>query len=117
MKLVVFGSRNYMDYEVVKEKLDKIHDVDPITEVVSGKATGVDTLGERWAKENNIDVAEFPADWDGLGKKAGPIRNKQMAIYADKGAGFSLNKSRGTANMRDELRVLGKYCYFWEIES
>lgn len=117
MKLVVFGSRDYNDYEVIKEKLDKINNESPITEIVSGKCRGVDTLGERWAKENMVDIAEFPADWNKHGKAAGPIRNAEMAKYADRGAGFSLNGSNGTANMRDTLRGLGKYCYFWEISE
>ena len=66
--------------------------------VVSGKAKGVDSLGERWAKRNNIPVKEFPAKWDDLevegaliregqygtyNARAGFIRNGLMAEYAD----------------------------------
>ena len=115
MKLCVFGSRNFTDYLFLKSKLDAIHNEIPITEIVSGKAKGADSLGERWAKENKVKVCEFVADWDKLGKKAGPIRNEKMAKYCDKGAGFSINQSRGTANMKNNLEKLGKFCWFWEI--
>ena len=54
-----------------------------ITEVVSGKARGVDTMGEQWAKENNIPIKEFPADWKKWGHSAGPRRNTEMAEYAE----------------------------------
>lgn len=115
MKLCVFGSRDFADYPLLKSKLDAIHSEMSITEIVSGKANGADSLGEKWAKENRVKIAEFPADWDGLGKKAGPIRNEQMAQYCDRGAGFSINQSRGSANMKGNLDKLGKFCWFWEI--
>ena len=54
-----------------------------ITEVISGTAHGIDTLGEKWAERHGIPVKRFPADWNAHGKSAGPIRNRQMAQYAD----------------------------------
>lgn len=42
-----------------------------------------DACGEAWAKENGIPVRVFPADWGTHGKAAGPMRNWQMARYAD----------------------------------
>jgi hypothetical protein len=38
-------------------------------------ARGADTLAEEWAKVRGIPCT---ADWDDLGRKAGPIRNAQM---------------------------------------
>lgn len=54
-----------------------------ITEVVSGVAHGVDKLGERWAQAHKIPVKQFPAQWNKYGNAAGPIRNREMAEYAD----------------------------------
>lgn len=82
MKVIIAGSRTITDARLVEEaiRLSGFH----ITEVVSGKApNGVDGLGEAWATRNQIPVAQFPADWDTYGKAAGPIRNAQMAKYAD----------------------------------
>ncbi len=60
---------------------------------------GADALGERWAKENDIPVKVFPANWDKHGKAAGPIRNKQMAAYGEMLIAFWDGKSSGTGNM------------------
>ena len=57
-----------------------------------------------WAKENNVHVAEFPAEWDKYGKSAGYIRNKQMAKYATKSVVFWDFKSKGTGHMIDLSR-------------
>lgn len=115
MKLCVFGSRSFNDYNLLKEKLDNIHKKETITEIICGKAKGADSLGEKWAKENNIKVVEFPADWDKLGKKAGFARNLEMAKYCDMGIGFSVCGSRGTAHMKECLINLGKHGWFVEL--
>lgn len=70
-----------------------------ITEVVSGCAFGVDKLGETWAEDNSIPIVKFPADWDLHGRKAGYVRNAQMAEYADALIAIWDGKSKGTANM------------------
>lgn len=86
-----------------------------ITEVVSGCAPGADTLGEEWAKENGKSVKRFPADWKRYKNAAGPIRNKQMADYADALVAFLHPDSRGTKDMIKQatkagLRVHVIYC-------
>ncbi|HWB02748.1 MAG TPA: DUF2493 domain-containing protein [Verrucomicrobiales bacterium] len=81
MKVIIAGPRDFHDYDTVARAVtDSGFE---ITEVVSGKAPGVDTLGERWAAEHGKAVKEFPADWQKYGRAAGPIRNAQMADYAD----------------------------------
>lgn len=97
MKTIIAGSRHFQDYALMCRSLEPIKA--SITEVVSGKARGADTLGERWAKENGIPVKEFPAEWAEYGRAAGPIRNGQMAIYADQLVAFLAPNSKGTANM------------------
>lgn len=97
MKVVIAGSRSIQK----QEDVDYAMSFCPfeITEVVSGGATGVDTLGENWAKANNIPVKVFPAQWDLHGKAAGFIRNEQMAKYADALIAIWDGKSRGTEHM------------------
>lgn len=51
--------------------------------IVSGCATGVDTLGIQWAVENGKEYKRFPANWNANPKAAGPIRNRKMAEFAD----------------------------------
>lgn len=78
-----------------------------ITKEVSGKANGVDALGEEWAIQEGIPVRPFKVHnvhWHQLGKQAGPMRNDRMAKYvADNGGGSLIaiwnGKSRGTVWM------------------
>lgn len=101
MKLIIAGGRYFNDYALMKRKctfLLKNTNSETI-EVVSGGATGADSLGERFAKENNYSIKRFPADWNMHGKAAGPIRNKQMAEYGTHLIAFWDGKSRGTKGM------------------
>lgn len=109
MKVIIAGGRDCWNAELVIKAIaaSRFH----IDEVVCGKAAGVDTLGERWAQWAGLPVAEFPADWDQYGKAAGPIRNKQMAVYADALIAVWDEKSRGTANMIKTMDSLGKPFY------
>lgn len=88
--------------------LDRLKQVLPITKVVSGRAAGVDTLGEEWAKKNNLVVIPFPADWDQYGKRAGPIRNGDMALCADMLVAFPARGSAGTQDMIRQMMALRK---------
>ena len=105
-RIIVAGGRDFDDYEYLVKSIDEILSgvIGPI-KFVSGTARGADTLGERYAKEHGIDVARFPADWDRYGKKAGYLRNIEMADYAcEEGSkailiAFWDRKSKGTEHM------------------
>lgn len=81
MKTIIAGSRDITDHELVA-RVVKDSGFE-ITEVVTGCARGVDLLGSQWAAQNKIPWKAFPADWSKYPKAAGPIRNRQMAEYAD----------------------------------
>lgn len=100
MKIIIAGSRNFVDYDLLVEKCDKAFSLQSDIEIVSGTAYGADMLGERYAKEKNYNIKRFPADWS-LGKGAGYIRNKAMSEYADALIAFWDGKSRGTKHMID----------------
>ncbi len=105
MKLIIAGGR---DYKLTSHNFLKLEDILSfywISEVVSGGATGADECGEWWAAQHNIPVKQFPADWKTHGKVAGPIRNKQMAEYADAVALFP--GGRGTESMYQEAIKAG----------
>lgn len=106
MKTIIAGGRDFNDYELLRTTLD----VFAVTEVVCGKAKGADSLGEKWAKENHIQVKEFPADWDRYGKKAGYVRNEEMGYYCDKAIIFWDGVSRGTHSMIQIMKKLQKPC-------
>ena len=64
-------------------------------------ARGVDFLGGLWAHNRGIPVAEFPADWDKYGKRAGYLRNEEMARNAEALIAIWNGKSPGTKHMID----------------
>ena len=105
MKVVIAGSREGVSYSDVKTAIEESGFV--ITEVVSGTARGVDRLGEQWANKNNITVKPFPADWNTYGKRAGYLRNTQMADYADALIAVWDGESRGTKHMIEEAKRKG----------
>ena len=110
MRIIVAGGRDFDDYELLKHTLKKyleeldIVDLSQIV-IISGAARGADTLGEHFAYDYEIAVRRFPAKWDELGKRAGWVRNAEMAKYAAEKHGvlfaFWDGKSRGTKNMID----------------
>lgn len=112
MKVIIAGPRDFHDYEVMYQAIRDSGFA--IIEVVSGKATGADALGERWALESRVPLKEFPANWVEHGKAAGPIRNGQMADYADALIAVWDGKSN-TGNMIKQARAKGLDVYVHTI--
>lgn len=74
--LGIVGSRNYDDYMTFEKYINEwisTHGV-PLC-IISGGATGIDTLAKKYAREHDISFREFVADWKKYGKNAGPKRN------------------------------------------
>lgn len=101
MKVIIAGTRTIKDYALVVQAITRSGF--EITEVVSGCATGIDMLGEQWARANSIPVKEMPADWNRHGNSAGPHRNRAMAEYADAAIIIWDGQSRGTRNMIENM--------------
>ena len=123
VRLICAGTREFKNYNVlstvlrdtceeIEKKIKKTNPDETVEfEIVSGKAAGPDTMGETYAKNHKLALAEFPAKWAEEGKYAGFKRNKRMADYAneaDKGVlvAFWDYNSRGTENMIKEARAL-----------
>ena len=103
-KVIIAGGRDFVDYNLLREKVNNILIDKRLTHkivIVSGCARGADTLGIRYASENIFDVDKYPADWDKYGKKAGYMRNVEMAENADALIAFWDGKSKGTKHMID----------------
>lgn len=105
MKVIIAGSRDIMDFNCVRDAYIKSNL--EATEIVSGGARGVDSLGEALASQLGIPTKIFPADWNTHGKKAGAIRNAQMAKYADALIAIWDGESKGTGNMISQARSKG----------
>ena len=105
IKVIIAGTRDFNDYAFLKKNVDYfLQGINPNNEeieIVSGNARGADKLGERYAKEHNLPVKLFPANWDKYGKQAGYLRNQEMANYSDVLIAFWDEKSKGTKHMID----------------
>lgn len=101
MKLIVAGGRDFNNYNKLVQELDfLLKGIDKTNvEIVCGMARGADSLGERYAKQNNISIKYFPANWNASGKSAGYIRNEEMARYATNLIAFWDGMSKGTKHM------------------
>ena len=99
MKTIIAGSRGITDYGFVLRAYEDCEWT--VTEIVSGGAGGVDKLGEKIASEYNVPLKVFPYPSE-FGRRGGPIRNEQMAKYADALIAVWDGKSRGTKNMIQE---------------
>lgn len=98
-RVVIAGSRNFDNYEIMAAELDKyLKGKEDIT-IISGTAKGADRMGERYAFEHGLKVERFPAEWGIYHKGAGPIRNKEMVRNANAVIAFWDGESSGTKNI------------------
>jgi hypothetical protein len=107
MKTIIAGSRKFINYSFVWAAIYACPWHDEITEVVSGNAKGVDRMGESYAKQHGWPIKKFPAQWGEFGKQAGPIRNQEMAKYADALVLIWDGKSKGSKNMLNQAKSNG----------
>ena len=122
MKVAIIGSRGFDDYDLLCKLIGKIKK--PISEIVSGGARGADSLGARYAKENDIPLKVFEAQWDDIEAEgalvrknrygnlynslAGFWRNKDIVDRAEMVVAFWDEKSKGTENSVQRARARKK---------
>lgn len=128
LRIMAAGSRSYNNYIELKTTIDGVLTAlsvanntkyNPI--IISGKAKGADTLGEKYANECGYAIEEYPAKWKDLEATpckveynqygaynclAGMNRNKDMVNVSDIVFMFHDGKSKGTA---DDLKLVKKY--------
>ena len=120
LRIIVAGSREFNDYDLLRNTLIDYLEVMDDTDVVdnpsqvkfiSGTAKGADTLGEQFAYTYEYEVKRFVPDWNTYGKSAGYRRNTEMAKYASEAYGvlFAVwdGQSRGPKHMIDLAKRYG----------
>ncbi|MEK3955925.1 MULTISPECIES: DUF2493 domain-containing protein [unclassified Psychrobacillus] len=108
MRLVIAGGREFSDYEFLKREVDQFVLGAEEVIVISGKARGADSLGEKYAKERGYGLEDYPANWKLFGKRAGFVRNRQMGESADAVICFWDGYSKGTKHMIDLAKELDR---------
>lgn len=110
IRLAIVGSRDFTNYNVLKIAISDVfykNDAFKIKEIVSGGAKGADSLGDRFAKENDIPIKLFLPDWDKYGKSAGFRRNQLIVGNCDVVFAFWDGKSKGTQHSINIAKELG----------
>ncbi|GAG45916.1 unnamed protein product, partial [marine sediment metagenome] len=130
MKTIIAGSRGFTlskfpdAVDMVQQAIDESKF--PITEIVSGQQRtyehgkivgGADYIGELWAEMVDVPVKLFPADWDGFGKAAGFMRNRDMAHYSESLIAIWDMKSPGTRHMAKQMQKLDKKVYIFPFNE
>ena len=111
--VVIAGSRSITDkrkvFPYIKEGLVELAEkfephVFKVKKIISGGARGIDSLAEEFALAYNIPFKRMDADWDQYGKKAGHLRNAEMAEKGDALILIWDGESRGSKNMLSEAK-------------
>jgi predicted Rossmann-fold nucleotide-binding protein len=109
-RVLVCGGRDYTDALTVYKALDRIAGKHGVVCLISGCATGADTLGIEWAESRGLPIARFPVtrgEWKTLGKSAGHIRNARMLAEGVPDICVAFPGGRGTADMISKCRTRG----------
>lgn len=126
MKLAVIGSREFQDKERLFNILDKIDNKHSIKMIVSGGASGADSLAHEWAKENGKPTLIFYPNWHPKGpggqkmpydKGAGFKRNANIIDFADNVLAFWDGESKGTQNSIELAKKKEKPIHIEKFES
>ena len=110
MRVAIVGSRDFPKMGVVRAFVQSL-DLNVV--VISGGARGVDTVAVEEARECGLEVEEINAEWDEIGRAAGPLRNTKIVDRADIVVAFWDGRSSGTRDTIKKARAAGKLmCVF-----
>lgn len=108
MKVIIAGGRNLAIRPEYLAWVAALDEQLQFEEIVCGMQQGGDMVGLVYAKQKDIPVKSFEADWypNGvLDRSAGPRRNQAMACYAS--ACALLPGNDGTADMKSKALKRG----------
>lgn len=107
MRILVCGGRDFSDRAFIERTLTRLAKVESIDAVIEGNASGVDRIAGFWARQRDIPNLKFAADWEGLGRAAGPIRNQRMLDEGRPDLVIAFPGGRGTADMVRRAKAAG----------
>lgn len=117
-RLLVCGTRTLRPYELKARAAEAITEAFRETPhgsvLIHGGGNGVDKLAGLMARQWRVtfpEVLVFPADWDGEGLAAGPLRNARMLSEGRPTRWLAVHTNyllgRGTADMVRRLTAAG----------
>lgn len=76
-KIIVAGPRNCTDKRLIYEAISKgIEKLGTPNTIISGAATGVDTIAIDYAVEHGINFLKYPANWDDITVEGAVIKER-----------------------------------------
>lgn len=112
----IIGSRSFEDYQFFKDTLYWFE----FKAIISGGASGADSLAERYAIEHDIPFKKFVPNWRPGGvydRSAGFKRNKLIIDASDEIIAFWDGISKGTKHSIDLAAEVGKPCYIINVNN
>lgn len=115
-RVLIYGSRTWRDPEPIRTLVDSlppdavvVHGGQRSWDPVKREHYGADHLADVAAKARGLVREVHPAEWGRFGRRAGPLRNEQMAkANLTRAHGFrSQGESRGTDDMTARLEKAG----------
>jgi len=106
VRVLVCGDRDWGSRLIIKEYLGYLKP----SLVIEGGARGADKIAGAVARDLNISVKVFPAEWNKCGRGAGMVRNRQMLDECPDlvlAFHFDIGKSSGTADTLCEAERRG----------
>ena len=121
MRIIVTGDRFWACHQLAAGIIRRLVErYGPGIVIVHGGATGVDESFSTAAKGHGVAVEAHPADWDRLGKRAGPIRNGEM-VRAGAGLCLAVHRflmnSKGTKDCARQAIEVGIPTYLIDSEK
>jgi len=117
INLAIVGTRTFTDYIFLEKSVLNNYDITTISNIISGGATGADTLAEVFAKKYSIPIIIYKPDWKLYGRGAGPIRNKIIIDSSDTVIAFWDGISPGTKNSVDLAKKSNKPIIIYNYNS
>ena len=119
VKVAIVGSRNFSNYDIFCNIIWRVCSENnlKIEWIISGGARGADSLAERYAKENNINITIVYPKWDLYGKSAGIIRNHNIIKSCDVCIAFWDGESMGTKNDIDLCEKFNTPCFVYDFKK
>ena len=105
LRVLVCGGRDYADRATFDRWMAPLRT--RAVSIITGCASGADTLALGWAQTWGIHLDFYPADWKKHGKAAGPIRNRQMLEMGRPDLVIAFPGGRGTADMIRQAEAAG----------
>jgi YspA, cpYpsA-related SLOG family len=109
VRVAIVGSREIgCEIDRCEEIGDLLDTLPRDTIIVSGGARGIDRIAAQLAGNRGMGVCVHHPDWDGLGKRAGFVRNAKIVDDCDEVHAWWDGKSKGTAHTIELARKAGK---------